>query len=134
MNTFCVRQGQVEVGVIEYQGHQYSALGASVSGRNITGYTRQEGNDIQLASWCGKSMLVTRCEIVERYWSGSMALLFRLTKGNFIVGYSLGEGMLFRGELLTDIDDDEARSMARMISECFSDLDAEEEENFNHDE
>ena len=134
MQTFCVRSGQVEIGVIEHQGRQYSAHGASVSGRNITGYTRQEGKRIILTTWCGKTTVATRCEIVEQYWSGSMALMFRLPKGKFIVGYSLGEGMLFRGELLTDTDDDEAKRMARMISECFSDLDAEDEENFDHDE
>ena len=38
--------------------------------------------------------------------SGSLALMFRLTHGRFIVGYALGDdGMLFRGELLTDCDE-----------------------------
>ena len=134
MHTFCFRQGQVEVGVIEHEGREYSALGASVSGRNITGYTRHEGNEISLTTWCGKTTIASRCEIVERYWSGTMALMFRLTKGKFIVGFSLGEGMLFRGELLSESDETYARQMARMISENFSDLDAEDEENVDHDE
>jgi hypothetical protein len=134
MQTYCVRQGQVEVGVIEHEGREFSALGASVSGRNITGYTKLDRGRISLTTWCGKTTVASRCEVVEKYWSGSLALMFRLTNSRYIVGYSLGEGMLFRGELLTDTDDDDARRMARMISENFSDLDTEDEENFDCDE
>ncbi len=135
MNTYCIRSGQVEIGVIQHEGREYSAFGASVSGRNITAYTRQERNEISLTTWCGKITVSTRCEIVEQYWSGSMALMFRLSKGRFIVGYALGEnGMLFRGELLTDADETEAKLMARMISDNFSDLDAEDDENFQQDD
>jgi hypothetical protein len=135
MQSYCVRQGQIEVGVIEHEGREFPAYGATVSGKQITGYTRQEGKEISLTTWCGKTTVASRCEVVERYWSGSMALMFRLTKGRYIVGYALGEsGMLFRGELLTNVDDDEARQMARMISENFSEIDAEDEENFDHDD
>ena len=38
--------------------------------------------------------------------------------------------MLFRGELLTDCDDDDARSMTRDLADRFSELDAEDEEAF----
>ena len=38
--------------------------------------------------------------------------------------------MLFRGELLFDCDEDEARRHALMVSECFAQLDAEDEEAF----
>lgn len=131
MQSFCVRQGQVEVGIIEYEGREFSALGASVLGRNITAYTRLQGNQVILTTWCGKTTVAIRSEIVKRFWSGSMAMLFRLPKGKFIAGYALGDdGMLFRGELLTDADEDEARLMALMISECFSEIDAEDEEIF----
>ncbi len=76
-------------------------------------------------------MLACRSEIVERYWSDSLSLMFRLPRGRFIVGYALGDsGMLFRGELLTDCDEDEARSMARDLSDRFAELDAEDEEAF----
>jgi len=57
--------------------------------------------------------------------------MFRLPRGRFIVGYALADnGMLFRGELLTDCDEDEARRHALMVSECFAQLDAEDEEPF----
>lgn len=129
MQTTCVRQGQIEVGIIEHEGHKFSALGATVQGRSITAYTKSVGNRIHLTSWCGTTTLAARCEVVERFWSGSLALMFRLPRGRFIVGYALGDdGMLFRGELLTDSDVDEARRHALMIAECFSQLDADDEE------
>ena len=58
-------------------------------------------------------MLACRSEIVREYLDGSIALMFRLTHGRFVVGYALGDdGMLFRGELLTDCDEDRARHEA----------------------
>ena len=135
MQSFCIRRGQVEIGVIEHEGRDFCALGASVSGRNITAYTRQNGKEISLTTWCGKTTVANRCEVVEKYCSGAVALMFRLRKGKYVAGYALGEtGMLFRGELLTDTDEDEARRMARMISDNFSEMDAEDDENFDHDE
>jgi hypothetical protein len=128
MQTYCVRQGQVEVGIIEHQGREFAALGASVVGRCVTGYTRNIHGDITLTTWCGQTMLACRCEIVERFWADSLALMFRLPRGRFIVGYALADnGMLFRGELLTDGDEDDARHMARQLADQFSELDAEDE-------
>lgn len=128
MHSYCVRQGQVEVGIVEHQGREYAALGASVVGRSITGYTRNVYGDIVLTTWCAQSMLDCRCEVVERFWTGSLALMFRLPRGRFIVGYALADhGMLFRGELLTDGDEDDARYMACQLSDHFADLDAEDE-------
>lgn len=128
MNSYCFRQGQVEVGVIEHEGHEFAALGATVHQRHITGYTRRLNGQIVLTTWCGQVMLACRPEVVERFWSDSFAVLFRLSKGRFIIGYCLGdEGMLFRGELLTDCSDGEARRSAIQISENFAELDAEDE-------
>lgn len=128
MQTFCVRQGQVEVGIVEHQGREFAALGASVVGRSVTGYNRNVHGDIVLTTWCGQTMLECRCEVVERFWSGSMALMFRLPRGRFIVGYALADhGMLFRGELLTDGDEDDSRYMARHLADRFAELDAEDE-------
>ena len=128
MQTFCVREGQVEVGIVEHQGREFAALGASVVGRSVTGYTRNVHSDITLTTWCGQTMLDCRCEVVERFWSGSLALMFRLPRGRFIVGYALADhGMLFRGELLTAGDEDDARTMARQLSDHFAELDAEDE-------
>ena len=131
MQTTCVRQGQIEVGVIEHQGRDFSALGATVQDRSITGYTKLVDGEIQLSSWNGQTTLASRSQIVERFWSGSLALMFRLALGKFIVGYALADdGMLFRGELLTNVDDDEARRHDLMISDYFSQLNAEDEEDF----
>jgi len=129
VKSFCIRQGQVEVGVIEHDGREHSALGSSVVGRQVTGYTGKSGRSVTLTKWCGKTMLDCRCEVVEQFWSGSLALMFRLTNNRFVVGYALGDdGMLFRGELLDEADEDDARRSALHISNYFSELDAEEEE------
>src|SRR5947209_3659353 len=101
MQTRCVRQGQVEVGIIEHKGREFSAFGASVVGRHVTGYTKLVDGEIQLSTWCGHTMLACRSKVVERFWSGSLTLMFRLTRSRYIVGYALADsGMLFRGELL----------------------------------
>ena len=129
MKTTCVRQGQIEVGIVEHQGREFSALGATVVGCHVTGYTRLVNREIHLSTWCCQVMLSCRSEVVQQFWSGSLALMFRLARGRFIVGYALGEeGMLFRGELLTNCDEDEARRHALMVSEFFADLDAEDDE------
>lgn len=131
MQTTCVRHGQIEVGIIEHKGREFSALGATVQGRHITGYTKLVDGEIHLSTWCGKTTLSSRCEVVERFWSDTLALMFRLPKSRFIVGYALGDdGMLFRGELLKGCDEDDARRHAVMISDCFAQLDAEDEEAF----
>lgn len=131
MQTTCVRQGQVEIGIINHNGHEFSALGATTIGRHVTGYTRLVDGDIQLTTWCGQTMLASRSEVIRQFWSGTLALMFRLPKSRFVVGYALGEsGMLFRGEMITNSDEDEARRYALMVAECFADLDAEDEEAF----
>lgn len=128
MRTFCVRQGQTEVGVVEHEGREFCAFGSSVVGRHVTGYTRSNGRHITLTTWCGQTMLDCRCEVVERFWSGTLALMFRLTNNRFVIGYALDEnGMLFRGELLVETDEDDARRSALHISNYFADLDDEEE-------
>ena len=127
MNMYCVRKGQIEVGVIEHEGLEFTALGASVIGPDITGYTHRNKHHISLTTWCGKTMLDCRCEVIETFWSGSLALMFRLPKGRFIIGYALGDdGMLFRGEL-TNADESEARGAAIRISHHFAELDADAE-------
>lgn len=128
-STRCERQGQIEIGIIEHDGREFTALGASVVGRHITGYTKSDRYGITLTTWCGKTMLDCRCKVVERYWAGSLAVMFRLTHGRFIVGYALDEnGMLFRGELIDNCDVEEARRKARRIAIKFADLDAEDED------
>ena len=61
-------------------------------------------------------------------YDGSIALMFRLTHGRFLVGYALGDdGMLFRGELLTDCDEERARHEALELAEYWSQIDDEDE-------
>jgi hypothetical protein len=122
------RHGQTEVGIISHEGREFAALGATVHDRNVTGYTKLSHDNIVLTTWAGKTMLACRSEIVRRHRDGSLVLIFRLTRRRFIVGYALGEsGMLFRGELLTDATDDEARRAAVFnanICAAFDDEDA----------
>lgn len=128
MTTRCERQGQIEIGIIEHEGHEFVAFGATVAGRSFTGYTHRTPRGIELRTWCGGTMLSCRSEVVERYWTDTVALVFALTSGRFIVGYGLADhGMLFRGELATDCSPEEARREARRIAEEFADLDAEDE-------
>ena len=127
MQTSCVRQGQVEFGIVEHEGHEFVALGASVAGRDITAYTRLRHGEIGLATWGGQTLVEGRSEIVERLADGSLALIFRLGHGRFLAGYALGEDrMLFRGELMED-SEAQARWTARMTSDHFAALDAQDE-------
>ncbi|QDV56238.1 hypothetical protein [Rosistilla oblonga] len=131
MQTSCVRSGQVEVGIIAHQGKEFSAIGASVVGSNLTAYTRLKHSDTQLTSWCGQTILACRSEVVQRYADNSLAIMFRLTGNQFIVGYALADdGMLFRGELLSKSDEDDARYLARQLADDFAQLDADDEEAF----
>jgi hypothetical protein len=128
-STRSIRQGQVEVGIIEHNGHEYAAYGATVVRRDITGYVKFKSGHYWLTAWSGTTMLACRSEVVERYWNGGVALMFRLPRGRFIVGYSLGDdGMLFRGELIDNYDEDQARHHCRMISENWMEVDAEDEQ------
>lgn len=128
MTTRCDRDGQVEVGVVEHAGREFRALGATVVGRHVTGYTRLGTGDIHLTTWCGKTTLGSRSEVVKAFRDGSMVLLFRLTKSRFVAGYALGDnGMLFRGELLVGANHEEAASSARALADHFAGRDAEED-------
>ena len=126
--TRSFRCGQVEVGVIENNGVEYVAYGATLCGREITAYLKFKHSHYWLTTWSGGTMLDTRSEIVERFWNGGMAILFRLPKRRFVVGYALGNEMLFRGELLDGCNEDDARRHAMMLSQNWSDVDAEDEE------
>ncbi len=131
MQTSCVRSGQVEVGIVTHEGNEFSAIGASVVGRSLTAYTKYTRGDIHLTSWCGQTVLACRSEVVQRYCDDSLAILFRLTANQFIVGYALADnGMLFRGELLRHGDEDDARYLACQLADHFAQLDADDEEAF----
>ena len=128
-STRSIRQGQIEIGIIEHNGHEYAALGATVVRRDITGYVKFKRGHFWLTTWAGGTMLDCRSEVVETVLERRLALMFRLPKGRFIVGYALGDdGMLFRGELIDHCDEDEARHHCVMVAKNWMELDAEEEE------
>lgn len=126
--TRSIKQGQIEVGILTHNGHDYAALGATICGHQITAYLKKDRGEYQLTRWNGEVMLTGRCEAVKEFWSGALALMFRLSRNRFVVGYALGEGMLFRGELINGCTDEEARNHAWMISDNFAELDLEDEE------
>jgi hypothetical protein len=130
-STRSIRQGQIEVGIIEHDGHEFAAYGATVQGREITAYLKYKKNHFWLTTWSGTTMLRTRSEVVTRFWNGCLALMFRLPRGRYIVGYALGDnGMLFRGELIDNCTDDDARRHALRLSDNWAELDAEDEATF----
>ena len=128
MELRCERRGQGEVGIVTHGGGVFSAFGAGVCGHNLTAYTPNEGGRIALTRWDGAVMLSCRSEVVRGYGDGSLAIVFKLTNDRHIVGYALGDdGMLFRGELLADCDDDRARREALALAEYWAGIDAEDE-------
>ena len=128
MTTKCERRGQVEIGIIDHKGHAYAAFGSSTNGHNVTGYTRLRNGQIALTRWDGSMMLGCRSRVIRQFWDGSICLVFHLTNGCFVVGYALGDdGMLFRGELLTDCSDDKARHEALELADYWSGIDQEDE-------
>jgi hypothetical protein len=135
MNTRCERRGQAEIGIVEHEGREFAAFGASVFGRHVTAYTKLLSGELALSRWCGSTMLACRSEVVQQYRDGSLALMFKLTRGNFVVGYALGdEGMLFRGKLLVNAADEQARRTARQLADHFAELDAEDERQWQEEE
>ena len=128
-STHSFRQGQIEVGVIEHEGKEYTAYGSTICGRSITGYLKKDHGTYQLTRWNGEIMLASRSEIVKEFWCGSVALMFRLPRNRFVVGYGLaGDGSLFRGELIDGCTEEEARSHAWMVADNFAELDLEDEQ------
>ena len=130
-STRSFRNGQVEIGIIEHEGHEFAAYGATVCGRHITAYLKFKCGHYWLTTWAGGTMLQCRSEVVERFHDNALSLMFRLPRGRFIVGYALGDdGMLFRGELLDRCTDDDACRYARRLSEDWAEVDAEDEAAF----
>jgi hypothetical protein len=128
MELICERRGQCEVGIIDRDGRCFAAFGSSVNGRNITAYTLDRDRCFSLTRWDGSTMLACRSEIVREYQDGSITLMLRLTNDRFIVGYALGDDeMLFRGELLTDCDDERACREALELADYWCQIDAEDE-------
>jgi hypothetical protein len=128
MELICERRGQCEVGVIDHDGRCFAAFGSSVNGHNIAAYSRLRDGCLTLTRWDGSTMLACRSEVVREFHDASIALIFRLPNGRFIVGFALGnDGMLFRGELLTDCDDEDAGREALAIAQHWMEIDLEDD-------
>jgi hypothetical protein len=128
LQTRCERRGQLEIGIITHNGHIYAAFGSSVHQHNVTGYTRRRNGCISLTRFCGSTMLACRSEVVRKFHDGSIAVMFRLTHGRFVVGDAPGdEGMLFRGELLVDCDENRACREAVALADYWAAIDTEDE-------
>lgn len=138
MKSRTERHGQTEVGIVTHNGREFAALGASVSGRNVSGYTRDRGfrSHLVLTNWGGRVMLDCRSTIVREFprddWGRGIAVVFMLPRGRFIAGYALdGDGMLFRGELLYGNHDlDIAAGEALSLADYWRERDAEDAERF----
>jgi hypothetical protein len=133
MKSWCERDEHGrEVGVTEHDGHQLRALGSSVVGDQVAGYYVKGPNRWTgiLKTWCGKVMMECRAEQVEEYRSPdgdkTFGVAFQLKGGRFIVGYCLGEGMLFRGELVRARDAIEARRICESVCDYWQRVDQED--------
>ena len=135
MITRFERRGQLEIGVVDHEGRSYAAFGSSVQGHNVTGYTRNRNGCITLTRWDASTMLACRSQYIHVFSDGSLALVFRLNQGRFLVGYALGDdGMLFRGELITGCDGERARQQAIALAQYWSQIDEEDQADSWHGE
>jgi hypothetical protein len=145
MTTRVEQVGQCEVGTLTHKGREFSALGASVNGRHVTGYAdadkstngRTRGDVVAvgpLHRWAG--VQVTRTGwVVESYRCNefgdtSAAVVFPVGRGRFIAGYLLVDGgSLFRGELQpAGTSRDDASYAAREESRIWIERDADDAE------
>ena len=96
--------------------------------QQLTNLARLGNRSTTPTSWDGTTLLGCRSQVIREFYNDCLALMFRLTQRRFIVGYALGDdGMLFRGELLTNSDDERARQEALALAEYWSEIDAEDE-------
>ena len=129
-SSYCERDEHGrEIGVIVHEGHEFRALGASVVGTHVTGYI---GKGDTLKTWCGRVMLDCRSERYGSYysdtWGRTFGIVFYLTNGRAIIGYALGEGCLFRGELVQIDDRNDALKQLNAECERWIEVDAEDAE------
>ena len=64
---------KIQIGIIEHDGHEFAALGATVVRKDLTGYIKFKRGHFWLTTWAGGTMLDCRSEIVERFWNGGLA-------------------------------------------------------------
>lgn len=116
---------------------------------HITAYCRGSADQgyYDLTDWNGKTILAVSCSrisVVFAYWNEvwgtPYAITYRLPNNRgWIVGYSLGDGCLFRGEYfapsdrILDYDDSDAERYAKAVAEYWIERDAEDEERFQEE-
>jgi hypothetical protein len=136
MRTKCERDefGR-EVGVIEHEGREFRALGASVQGSYVSGYI---GKGDTLTTWNGQTMLDCRSERSGEWqtdgWGDTFGIIFYLTNRRAIIGYALGVGCLFRGELIEIEGHSDAIGQCRALCEHWLEIDADDAERFEADQ
>ena len=89
----------------------FSANGATIVGRHVTGYVNKGANgELTLHAWHGPQLMRRGVEdrdqrwmAIKFDWISAVPVLFFLSHGRVIAGAYLGDGgSLFRGELLAD--------------------------------
>lgn len=115
--------------IIGPNGQSYVAQGATVRGRHVAGYPK--GSALQ--DWHGRTLMDCRFDVLEEWRSpddfgdARYVVAWRLTNGRAIVGLSMGDGMLFRGELVYGIENDsDLRQAAIAEADYWQQVDWEE--------
>lgn len=92
--------GNVEVGTVIHEGHEYSAMGSVVSDSHCVGYL---GKNSRLTDWNGAVIgtyrITSTWPTPRSYVSGTMNQVYATVSGRTYQGRSAGEGMVFRGKL-----------------------------------
>ncbi len=126
MESRSERIGNAEVCTVTHEGREFSAWGASHHGRHVTAYWSDNG----LTSWDGKRVLLAcRQKTVKTYrvneWGDEgSAVVFKLRKGRYIIGYALDAG-LFRGQLEEHDTEESAAYSAREEARIWMERDEE---------
>ena len=98
MDTRTEQHGNVEVGVVIHKGREYSALGSVIEGDRIAAYL---GKDGQLTKWDGSIIGIYKITATwstpQSFVSSTMNQVYAKVDGQWYVGRSAGQGMLFRG-------------------------------------
>ena len=77
--TRSFQQNQIEVGILEHNGTEYAAYGATVVRRDITAYLKFKKNHYWLSSWsggakldCRSSRAIAPCWVIWYEWGDAI--------------------------------------------------------------
>lgn len=101
MNTRTERDKFGEIGIVEFQGKEFAARGASIVGDRAVAYCSKGG---VLTEWAGKPIgtwhAVTSWRLPLTAWiSDRMYQIEAVIDGRVYTGRGCGEGMVWRGRL-----------------------------------